>query len=305
MSRTWLLVGAGVLCGIGIAGTVWLVRKRFLPGMNPQYQLRDDILVHGNQSLKEVALTFDDGPHPETMRVVLNELGKQRIRATFFLVGSQMRKYPAIVRRIIDEGHEVGNHTQNHPRLDALSEEEIRKEMEDCERSFHAATGSYMHLFRPPGMRYDDTVIDIAQSLGYVTIHWNSAAQDYEPKDPEVICKKVLDSTSPGSVILLHDHPDTVRALPKILGTLKDRGYRFVTISQMLGRLNRPVFAKSNAYTCKPFVAEKVVGLPQNAKSKPKNVAKPKLGLKSNATPNIEDRQIPNGRGVDVPVGGG
>lgn len=212
------------------------------------YGLRDDILIRGNPDLREVALTFDDGPRPEIVRGILDTLGRFGARSTFFVVGSQVERSPAIVRRMMNEGHEVGNHSHSHPRLDGMEEAEIRRELVACDKAVFKATGAHTNLFRPPGMRYDDTVVDAAQALGYVTVHWNVAAKDFTPVEPELVSARILDRVRPGSVILLHAQEDTAKALPAILATLKQRGYRFVTVSQMLSRLPRPVYVKTNAY---------------------------------------------------------
>ena len=213
------------------------------------YGLKSDILVHGNEELKEIALTIDDGPRPDLTREFLNVLGSHNVRATFFVVGKQVNLYPGLVRRMINEGHEVANHTHTHERLPKLTEEGIRKQIAECNHAVLAATGSQTNLFRPPGMEYNESVLRIAQELGYVTVHWNVAAQDYQPHmDPKLIARKILAKTSNGSVILLHNHPDTLKAMPEILDGLTKRGYRFVTVSQMLGRLPRPVYVRTNSF---------------------------------------------------------
>lgn len=257
--RKAIVFTAGAAFGIlALAGGVWLYRKVSARVDPKTYELRDDILVHGNINLKEVALTFDDGPRPEHVRPLLDLLGKEKIKATFFVVGQKVEENPRLVRRMMKEGHEVGNHTFTHPRLDGMSSEQIEKEIAQCARAVEKATGAGMNLFRPPGMRYDETVIRAAQDLGYVTIHWNSAAQDYKPQDPASLANKVLKRTQPGSVILLHNHPDTIAALPTIISQLKLKGYRFVRVSQMLGRLPRPVYVNTNAYGVKNELLVKV-----------------------------------------------
>jgi peptidoglycan-N-acetylglucosamine deacetylase len=242
----------GALFGVALCAAGYLAYRKLNPAAaGITYELRDDILVHGNTNLKEVALTFDDGPHPETARKLLDLLGKEGVKATFFVVGSKVDESPRLIRRMMKEGHEVGNHTYSHPRLDGMDAAQIRDEIAKCGHAVFRATGAGMNLFRPPGMRYDEIVIRTAQDLGYVTIHWNTAAQDFQPQEPSRIVEKVLKRTQPGSVILLHSHPNTLEALPAILSELKAKGYRFVRVSQMLGRLPRPVYVNTNAYGVK------------------------------------------------------
>lgn len=213
------------------------------------YQLNGDLLVHGNPTLREVALTFDDGPYGETTEQILATLADEGVSATFFVVGRHVEDRPALVRAILNAGHEVGNHTYSHPRLTEISHEEARQELVKCEEAFFKATGTHMNLMRPPGMQFDDGLLRLAQDMGYTTIHWNAVAGDYVPVEPAMVTKRVLWQVQPGSVILLHDSPDTARALPELIRRLKADGYRFVTVTQMLARLPRPVFLASNANT--------------------------------------------------------
>lgn len=190
----------------------------------------------------------------------------------------------------MSEGHELANHTFSHPRLAGLTEEQIRDELARCNKAVFDATGARTNLFRPPGMRCDDTVLRAAQSLGYV----NAAAQDYKPQPPSEISRKVLKSVGPGSVILLHNHPDTLAALPTILESLSKEGYRFVTVSQMLGRLEHPVVVKTNAYGAR---LEPVVEAP------PKVVAKRpvrKVSVRPTTSPAPPASGVP--RGLDMPA---
>lgn len=293
MNRGWLAIGFAAV--VGALGTLLAQKVSAKLRNDPPktYALRDDILIHGNQSLREVALTFDDGPRAELVRPMLDILGKYRARSTFFVVGQQVEKSPNLVRRMMNEGHEVANHTYSHPRLDGLNEEQIREELTKCNKAVFQATGANTNLFRPPGMRYDDVVLRAAQDLGYVTIHWNAAAQDFKPQPASEISRKILKSVQPGSVILLHVHPDTLEALPSILESLRSDGYRFVTVSQMLGRLQRPVVVKTNAYGAEPepepAAASTVVA------HRPVKKAKPQKEPRVNPSP-------PPPKGVDVPT---
>jgi peptidoglycan/xylan/chitin deacetylase (PgdA/CDA1 family) len=131
------------------------------------------------------------------------------------------------------------NHTYNHQDLPALKPHEIANELRLCDQDIWAATGRHTTLMRPPGVQYNDKVLDVAKSLGYVTVSWTVGAKDYETgTTADFIQERVLHRTAPGSIILLHqDTPATIAALPAIIDGLRAQGYTFVTISQMLERL--------------------------------------------------------------------
>lgn len=196
------------------------------------------ILLHGRRDLPEIALTFDDGPHPASRTRILEILKAYRVRATFFEVGAHMDAYPDLVLRTLQEGHEIGNHTQNHQRLIGLPARTLHREINDVDITCYRITGKHLRLFRPPGMRYDATVVAEARRLGYVLVGYTTASHDYEPgESPEFIARRTIQRTEAGSILLLHDYPATAEALPEILRTLLARGYRFVTVSEMIARL--------------------------------------------------------------------
>ncbi|MCH8979994.1 MAG: polysaccharide deacetylase family protein, partial [Armatimonadetes bacterium] len=235
---------------LGLFGSYYAYRQvRAVELGERTYELRGDLLVRGNPGLREVALTFDDGPYGETTVQILDALMEHGAQATFFVVGRHVEARPELIRRMLTDGHEVGNHTYSHPRLPSLTLVQARQELELCEAAFVAATGSHMNLMRPPGMRYNDDVLRLAQDMGYSTIHWNVVAGDYLPVEPAEIVARVMRQVDNGSVILLHDSPDTALALPTILRRLTEQGYRFVTTTQMLSRLPRPVVLATNAGT--------------------------------------------------------
>ncbi|MEZ0326207.1 MAG: polysaccharide deacetylase family protein [Fimbriimonas sp.] len=224
------------------------------------------LLRRGESSFKTVAITIDDGPHGQSCEQILDALAAQQVTATFFVVGSRVDKESSLVRRMIDEGHEVGNHTMTHPRLDTLSAREVRHELLACQSSIRRATGREVALFRPPGMRSNLQVLSTARSLGYTTIDWTLGAKDFigsngigeqvEP-EPALIARRVLTGASNGSIILLHDAPATAKAMPAILSGLKARGFQIITLTQMLASLPRPVFVTANPYSRVALAAKK------------------------------------------------
>lgn len=213
------------------------------------------LFKRGRRDQPAVCLTFDDGPHPDSLPQILDTLKAFDVKATFFLVGRRIRQRPDEVREILLEGHEVGNHTENHIRLDTLTPDQIRMELGLCADAFEQASrGRQMALFRAPGMRVDPVVLKIAQEFGYVTVSANYGAKDFQlvkdgptVADSKEIVDYVLDQLTPGGIILLHDSPETAEALPKILAGIKKRGLRIEPVSRMLADLPAPVRVFSNA----------------------------------------------------------
>ncbi len=198
--------------------------------------------AHGNRTVPEVALTFDDGPHPQSRPQILAILKQHGIRATFFDVGKNMRAHPDLLLQTISEGHEIGNHSDTHRRLDSLSPKERHREINDADITYTMLTGKHLTLLRPPGMRYNPAVIEDIRSLGYITVGYTTASGDFDiASSPDRIADKTLHWIQNGSILLLHDYPETAVALPRILDTLKARGYRCVTASELLAHLpDRP-----------------------------------------------------------------
>ncbi|GGN42282.1 polysaccharide deacetylase family protein [Streptomyces fuscichromogenes] len=184
---------------------------------------------------KCVALSFDGGPSPTTPRL-LDILEQQGLHATFFVQGKgHISKYPDILRRIADEGHEIGNHTWNHRRLTDLDEKDARQELTRTQDAIERITGTRPVLMRPPEGRTNRKVEKICRELGLAQVLWSVTAKDYETTDSTLITERVLDQTHRDGIILLHDlHKGTVPAVPGILKALKQRGYTIVTVSQLL-----------------------------------------------------------------------
>lgn len=226
------------------------------------WDAKESIFKRGNRDFPDVLLTIDDGPHPQSLPLILDTLKKYRIHATFFMVGKQVKKYPELARRAIAEGNEVGNHTQDHLRLDSLNEKQIRAEIVDCDKNIALATGHGTKLMRPPGMRFNPEVLKVVHEMGYTCVDWNVAAKDFVPPidkkdptqhervmenlDPSLIADRVVEKVQNGSIILLHDIPATADALPRIIEQLQAKGFHFKSSSEMLAELPQHVAVVSN-----------------------------------------------------------
>src|SRR6476619_5043036 len=200
----------------------------------------------------ELALTFDDGPDPDWTPKILDILKEKGVHASFFIIGENAQANPDLVQRILADGHDVGNHTFTHPNLSDLSNSLVTLEINATQRLFEALTGRSMRLFRAPFLgdaeptTSDEIVpIEIAQSMGYVTVGLHVDTNDWLHPSADVIVQRVIDQVSDpnpdmrGHIILLHDsggdRSETVAALPKLIDTLRAKGYRFVPVSELAG----------------------------------------------------------------------
>ncbi|WP_223285197.1 polysaccharide deacetylase family protein [Paenibacillus sp. PL91] len=205
------------------------------------YEKRGEIVWEVPTEDKKIALTFDDGPYPDTTDKILDLLKKYDAKATFFVLGNKVERYPETIKREIAEGHEVANHTFNHVYfMRSISDETIRDEIVKTEKALETLTGKKPLLFRPPGGYYNEHSIQIAKTLGYTTIMWSWHQDTNDWKSPGVnrIVNKVLDNARNGDIVLLHDYipgsTQTVRALETILRELDHRGFEFVTVTELM-----------------------------------------------------------------------
>ncbi|MFE5239210.1 MULTISPECIES: polysaccharide deacetylase family protein [unclassified Streptomyces] len=184
---------------------------------------------------KCIALTFDAGPGKDTPRL-LDILKEKKVPATFFLLGrDHVLKHPDTVRRIAAEGHEVANHTWSHEILTDRKPDEIRAELKRTQDAIAAITGTKPRLMRPPQGRTDDTVSEISKELGLSQILWSTTAKDFSTNDSALIRKRTLDQAGRDGIILLHDiYKGTVPAVPGIIDALREDGYTFVTVPQLM-----------------------------------------------------------------------
>lgn len=188
-----------------------------------------------------VALTFDDGPHRVHTIKILDVLKKYNAKATFFVLGSNVKRYPQIVRRIANEGHEVANHSWSHPFFTKLNEAGLRKQLGDTNFIIESTTGQKVRSMRPP---YGDTSRSIdalmANQYGLTPIMWSVDPNDWKRPGVQVVVNRVLSMTRPGSVILLHDiHASSAQAVEPIVKGLIQKGYKLVTVNQLRAIANQ------------------------------------------------------------------
>lgn len=211
----------------------------------PRSSLFGQTYWSGHTQDKLVALTFDDGPNEPYTGQVLDILRREHVTATFFLIGSNVRRSPESVQRIVREGHVVGNHSDSHPLRFALEgTPRIEKEIDAAEQTIHAAGGRYPSLFRPPQGLRSPWLLSVVEADSLVAVTWDDAPEDWDPWPAAVLVQRTLAQAHPGAIILLHDgmnlthdadQSETVKALPAIIDSLRARGYRFVTVPELLG----------------------------------------------------------------------
>ncbi len=215
---------------------------------NPDMSLSSDIsgakgvsYSKVSTSLPYIAITYDDGPHPKNTPRLLDMLRKRNIKATFYVVGRNVNQYPQIARRIVAEGHEIGSHSWSHANFTKLSNAAIRKELDKTRDAIIAATGVQPRTLRPPyGALRSSQRLWIHKEYGYPTILWDIDPEDWRRPGPSVVASRIITKTRNGSIVLAHDlHKPTVDAMPTALDGLLRRGFKFVTVSQLLA-LNPP-----------------------------------------------------------------
>lgn len=202
-----------------------------------EQQYDEEVVLDPNG--KYIALTFDDGPCSKVTPKILKTLKEFDAKATFFMLGSQVDYYPALAKQVADNGHEIANHTQNHKDLTTLHPSAIRHEIATSRQKIIEATGQVPQLFRPPYGAYNESVLQINRENQESMILWSVDSLDWKSRNATAVNEKILNSIRPGSIVLLHDiHPSTADALPMLLSALKEEGYEFITVSQLLSLQN-------------------------------------------------------------------
>ena len=186
---------------------------------------------------KQVALTFDAAWGNESTETILNILKKYGVKATFFMTGGWVDRYPEDVKKIAAAGHDLGNHSQNHKNMSELSRAEIRKEIQEVHEKVQKLTGIEMNLFRAPYGDYDNELIETVKMSGYQPIQWDVDSEDWKNYGVDSIIRKVTEHKhlGNGSIILMHNGADyTAQALETVIVSLQEQGYELVPVSSLV-----------------------------------------------------------------------
>ncbi|MDB5084047.1 MAG: chitooligosaccharide deacetylase [Bacilli bacterium] len=201
-----------------------------------------EVILHGPPNVRQVALTFDDGPDDLWTPRILDVLRHYNVHATFFLVGHRAEAHPEVLRRIVREGHVAGNHTYDHPKLTDITPAEVESEITRTSDIIQRTAGVKPALFRPPYGALSVPVIEQIRRLGYKIIFWDVDSLDWSGLTAAQVAANILAHVHPGSIILQHSAggvgeslEDTVQALPYVITTLEREGYQFRTVPELVG----------------------------------------------------------------------
>jgi peptidoglycan/xylan/chitin deacetylase (PgdA/CDA1 family)/GT2 family glycosyltransferase len=225
---------------IGIMSTLFAYH-----GINPRSRFYGKVWSNGNRNHSRIALTFDDGPNEPYTSQVLGILERYGIKATFFIIGQNARRHPEVCRRIVTAGNVIGNHSYHHQKSLCLRRSKaVARDIELAHQAIYECTGFEPKLFRPPHGFRTPWLMRTVRHLGYAVVTWDNMTGDWKAnKSAEEIERTIVQRVKPGSVIVLHDGRDSrpsydrsemLQALPFVIGTLKKRGFDFVTVPELL-----------------------------------------------------------------------
>ena len=186
----------------------------------------------GDELTKKIAITFDDGPNPEYTPMLLDELKKRNVPATFFVLGSEVELYPELVRRACEEGHLIGVHSYKHVNLRALSDAQAIEQVNRTNEAIHDACGQYASYIRPP---YGCWKEDLDYEVQMVEVLWDIDPRDWATTSADLVVQRVLQEAEENSIILLHDaSKSSVQAACMVIDSLQAQGYLFVTVEELM-----------------------------------------------------------------------
>lgn len=203
-----------------------------------------------------IAMTFDDGPHATLTPKLLDMLKERNLKATFYVVGQNAAEYPDILKRMVAEGHEVANHSWNHAALNKLGAEGLRKQIEQTDAAIVQATGRKPTNMRPPyGATNAALNKKLDETYGLKVILWSVDPLDWKYRNSTRVANSLIQGAHPGAIMLAHDiHATTVAAMPQVFDALVAKGYKFVTVSELIA-MDRPQQLVKKEPTAKPAPA--------------------------------------------------
>ena len=226
-----------LLAAVGIFATRWDSSVYVFNQNNASNPLPIYCVDKGEE--KVCALSFDAAWGADDTNEIIRILDEHNIKTTFFVVGSWVDKYPEAVKALHDAGHEIMNHSDTHPHMTKISKEKMIEEVEECDRKIEAITGKKVDLFRPPYGDYNKDVVDTLIEQDHYTVQWSVDSLDWKDLTCEQIQKRVTENIHPGAIVLFHNAAkNTPAALPGIIKTLTDGGYKIVPVSELIYKDN-------------------------------------------------------------------
>lgn len=181
-----------------------------------------------------IALTFDDGPSGAITEKLLDGLAARNVKATFFLCGYRIEKFPEIAQRMAEEGHELGLHSNRHDYMQHMTKEEALDDLAECQSILVETTGVSARLFRPPGGLYSQDLLDASRELGLSIVFWSVDPHDWDKEKSAQVLPYLLSHASAGDIILMHDLTEhSVSAALSFIDTMRANGYEFCTVSEL------------------------------------------------------------------------
>jgi len=237
-----LVVRFYFICFAGLIATLAFATGKESPTQSSEKRERpvatEDSITFSSVHVDEpyIALTFDDGPSATLTPKLLDLLAAHHIKATFFVIGENVAEHPEIVARAAREGHEIATHSWSHPNLGKMSGDNVRSQLQRTDDAIQNATGKRPTLMRPPyGSITAREKRWIHDEFGYQIILWDVDPYDWKRPGPAVVRNRILKETQPGSIVLSHDiHPGTIEAMPSTFDALEAKGFKFVTVSELI-----------------------------------------------------------------------
>ncbi len=233
--KKWILFAIAIILSVAV-----LVGYMGISSYAGSFAVKKQLPIYRvNTDEKKIAISFDCAWGTDYTDKLLETMKNEQVRCTFFAVEFWVKKHPDYVKKISDAGHEWGTHSATHPYMSKLDKTSVIKELTTSSRAIEDITGKKVEVFRAPYGDYNDTLINTAKELGLFTIQWDVDSLDWKNLSAQEIEKRVLSRVKNGSIVLFHNQGlHTWEALPQIINTLKERGYEFVPIGELIYREN-------------------------------------------------------------------
>lgn len=236
LTKKKLVITAGCLC-VGVISA--LLSLNIIDAFASGVCTKKIPIYRVDRQDKAISISFDAAWGNEQTQNLLDILRENDVKATFFLVGMWVDKYPESVKAVFDAGHDVGNHSDTHPHMPKLSKDKITAQIEDCNNKVEKITGQRPKLFRPPYGDYNNALVDTVTDLNMYCIQWDVDSLDWKDPTADDMVKRIKSKIKPGSIILMHNGAkNTPEALPKIIKMIKEEGYTLIPISELIHKGN-------------------------------------------------------------------